>query len=350
MGNTPSSEDGSFDKDAFIEEQKKIILEQNEQIQKLADLANSSNGKERKIGRGGERKVEKKSKKTKINPYHELRIGEIYDESTLKKAYLSRAMVTHPDRGGTHEGFQRVTASYKALMIKLKNEKNTHEHNELRDNSSDFMQEQVSDNYQNRQYKDLSQNFDHNVFNKIYEENKLEDVHDQGYGEWMKKNETTTEDIIHNSSLTKDNFNNEFAKQKQKYMRKQGREIQKYSEPMEDISYKNKSSIMILGRDKVDDFSGESGGLTYRDYKDAYTNTFLVSDEIIDPKRPKDLKGAKKERENISYEMSEKDIEMYALKKLKEEQEEKLRKERLSERDRASFDIYDKVHQRMLGH
>ena len=166
----------------------------------------------------------------------------------------------------------------------------------------------------------------------------------------MKKNETTTEDIIHNSSLTKDNFNNEFAKQKQKYMRKQGREIQKYSEPMEDISYKNKSSIMILGRDKVDDFSGESGGLTYRDYKDAYTNTFLVSDEIIDPKRPKDLKGAKKERENISYEMSEKDIEMYALKKLKEEQEEKLRKERLSERDRASFDIYDKVHQRMLGH
>ncbi len=350
MGNTPSSEDGSFDKDAFIEEQKKIILEQNEQIQKLADLANSSNGKEREIERGGERKVEKKSKKTKINPYHELRIGETYDESTLKKAYLSRAMVTHPDRGGTHEEFQRVTASYKALMIKLKNEKNSHEHNELRDNSSDFMQEQVSDNYQNRQYKDLSQNFDHNVFNKIYEENKLEDVHDQGYGEWMKKTEAETEDIIQNSSLTKDNFNNEFAKHKQKQMGKQGREIQKYSEPMEDISYKNKSSIMILGRDKIDDFSGESGGLTYRDYKDAYTNTFLVSDEIIDPKRPKDLKGAKKERENISYEMSEKDIEMYALKKLKEEQEEKLRQERLSERDRASFDIYDKVHQRMLGH
>ena len=60
----------------------------------------------------------------------------------IKKAYLKRAMETHPDRGGTQEDFQRVTVSYKALMIKLKNETESHEHNELRDNSSQFMNEQ----------------------------------------------------------------------------------------------------------------------------------------------------------------------------------------------------------------
>ena len=349
MGNTPSSEEG-FDKDKFIEEQKKIIREQNEQIQKLATIAEENTATTIPYhAPQANPKRSKKSQKPKINPYLELRIGQTYDESSLKKAYLSRALESHPDRGGSQEEFQRVTVSYKALMIKLRNERNAHEHNELRDNSNDFREQQVSDNYQNREYKDISQNFDSNVFNQIYEENRMEDVHDQGYEKWMKENESSTEDIIHNTSLTKDNFNNEFSKHKHKQMRKQGTELKKYSEPMEDISYKNKSSIMVLGREKVDDFSGESGGLSFRDYKDAYTNTFLVSGETVDPRRPKDLKGTQRERENVSYEMTEKDMEIYALKKIKEEKEEELRIQRLSERDQTAATMYDRVHQRMLG-
>ena len=256
-------------------------------------------------------------------------------------------METHPDRGGTKEEFQKVTVSYKALMIKLRQQENSHEHNELRESSGDFMREQSSDNYQNR---DLSKHFDQNTFNRIYEENRLENVEDQGYEQWIKENEATDEDIIHDTSLTKDNFNNKFAKQKQKHLRKKGSEIQKYSEPIEEISYKNKSSIMILGKDKVEDFSGESGGLTYRDYKDAYTNTFLVNDDAFDKvKKPKNLKAAQQERENISYEMSEKDIELYTLKKIREEKEEELRVKRLQEYDIKSEQMYDRVHQRMLG-
>ncbi len=29
--------------------------------------------------------------------------------------------------------------------------------------------------------------FDVNVFNKIYEENRMEDIYDNGYGDWFKK-------------------------------------------------------------------------------------------------------------------------------------------------------------------
>ena len=53
---------------------------------------------------------------------------------------------------------------------------------------------------------------------------------------------------------------------------------------------------MLLGQGKVDNFSGETGGLSFRDYKDAYTNTFLVNDEIIDVNsRSKDLKELQSE-------------------------------------------------------
>jgi hypothetical protein len=47
--------------------------------------------------------------------------------------------------------------------------------------------------------------------------------------------------------------------------------------------------------------------------------------------------------------MNEKDMEIYALKQVREEKEEELRIKRLSEKDRFSADIYDRVHKRMLG-
>ena len=338
MGNTPSLE--GEDKDKYIEEQKQIIREQQEQIQRLAGIA------------GGGQQVIAEPTKPKINPYKELNIGQNYDESSLKKAYLKRAMETHPDRGGTQEDFQRVTVSYKALMIKLKNERESHEHNELRENSSQFMSGQNHDNKQNVKYRDLSKNFNSNIFNQIYEETKVEDVYDDGYETWMKKNQVGEgeEEVQNNPSLTKDNFNREFSKIKKKQLKKKGRKVVKYQAPMEEISYKNKSAIMTLGQGKVDDFSGESGGLAYRDYKDAYTNTYLVDEGgNLDPSRPKDLKETQKQRENISYEMDEKEQQIYALQKIKEEKEERLRLERLDNYEKKAFNIYDQVHQRMIG-
>ena len=342
MGNTPSLE--GEDKSKYIEEQKKIIREQQEQIQRLASIAGSN------VNEGLHFDTPNAVSKPKINPYNELNIGRNYDEKSLKQAYLKRAMETHPDRGGTKEDFQRVTVSYKALMIKLNEEKESHEHNELRDNSSRYMNEQSNDNKMNVQYQDLSKNFNSNVFNKIYEETKVEDVYDDGYSGWMKKNETMVGDIQQNPSLTKDNFNDHFSKLKSEHVKKKGKQLTKYNKPMEDISYKNKSSIMTLGQGKVDDFSGESGGLSYRDYKDAYTNTYLVEEEVeMNMNRPKNLKAAEQQRSNISYEMDEKGHREYSEQKLKEEQEEKLRLERLANYERKAFDIYDKVHQRMIG-
>ena len=51
----------------------------------------------------------------------------------------------------------------------------------------------------------------------------------------------------------------------------------KYDEPQVDISMRGKDSLMILGQNNISDFSGTSeGGLTFRDYKDAFTNSCLI--------------------------------------------------------------------------
>ena len=70
-------------------------------------------------------------------------------EQHVHQPFGKRAMETHPDRGGSKEIFQRVTVSYKALMLKLKNDRESHEHNELRESSSDFLQQQTHENKRN---------------------------------------------------------------------------------------------------------------------------------------------------------------------------------------------------------
>ena len=47
--------------------------------------------------------------------------------------------------------------------------------------------------------------------------------------------------------------------------------------------------------------------------------------------------------------MDEKEQKYHALQKMKEEKEEQLRLERLSNYEKKAFNIYDQVHQRMIG-
>ena len=126
----------------------------------------------------------------KLNPYKILGITKNYDEKILKKAYLKKALVTHPDRGGSQNEFQQVSIAYTLLLKKLSDTNNNHLHNDLRNNSKSYMTTQSSDNNRNINMID---HFDANLFNKIYEENKIDDAYDRGYGEWMNDNDNAIE-------------------------------------------------------------------------------------------------------------------------------------------------------------
>ena len=52
-------------------------------------------------------------------------------------------MKTHPDRGGSPAAFQQVSIAYTLLTKKLKEQNNNHSHNDLRDTSRDYYQQQM---------------------------------------------------------------------------------------------------------------------------------------------------------------------------------------------------------------
>ena len=288
----------------------------------------------------------KKLPSTKLDPYKILGLSKQYDESSLKKAYLKKAMKAHPDRGGSKDEFQKVSIAYTVLKKKLKERGEIHHHNELRDNAQAFMKTQPT------QHISAGDNFDVAVFNKIYQENRLDDAFDDGYGSWMEQTSKNghKQQKMFQGEFNKDMFNHEFQKYKQEQKQKMGSQIVQYEEPQVRISMKNQDSLVTLGQGKVTNFSGETNGLGFSDYKAAFTtDTTLIDEGSVDINgRANSIKGVERERANISYKMSTQDQQRVAYQEALQNKEERARIQRLQVYDQKGEDMYNKVHQMLL--
>ena len=192
--------------DGQLNEYKKMIIAQQEQINQLSKMniqqnittrqtsnmffnelhnQNSQNSQQNLPRNFNSINPNLIENKPRLNPYQILGIDRNFDEVILKKAYLKKALKTHPDRGGNKEDFQKVSIAYSILLKKINDMKNNNSHNDLRENSKQFMTEQRMDQRVN---VNMTENFDVNLFNKVYEENKIDTPFDDGYGNWMTKN------------------------------------------------------------------------------------------------------------------------------------------------------------------
>lgn len=376
MGNTPSQNQMSPEQiyAQYIQQQQDLIFQQQQQINKLYQLnMNSQTRANMFLQNSFNQKIPSQqipsqqipsqqfpqqlqlphpSQKQKIDPYKILGISKNYNETSLKKAYLKEAMKTHPDRGGSQDAFQRVSIAYTLLQKKLKEQENNHSHNELRDGSKKYMDTQANQPRLNTKLKDK---FDVDVFNKIYDDNKIEDIYDEGYGSWMSDNSLTdkkTEKLFQNG-FNKDMFNSTFEQYKKEQLQKHHNEgtLVKYENPETRISMKNQDSLVTLGQGKITDFSGTANDLSFTDYKKAFTHGATLG---IDPSfvntnnRATSIRGIKTERSNLSYNMTKEDEQNLSLQKIKEQNEEQKRIDRLTVFDRKHGESYEKIHSMLL--
>ena len=284
---------------------------------------------------------------TKLDPYKILGISKKYTENELKKAYLKKAMKSHPDRGGSKAEFQKISIAYTVLKKKLKERGEIHSHSELKQNASSFMEtQQIAQNI------NMKDNFDADLFNKIYEENKIEDAYDHGYGSWMQESSSVSgaSQKLFQGNFNKDLFNHEFEKYKQEQKKKMGSQVVQYQEPVERLSMKNQDSLATLGQGRVSNFSGEVGNLGFTDYKAAFTiDSTLIDTSMVDINgRANSVKGVERERSNVSYEMTPQDAQRSAYQEALRQKEERARIQRLQVYDQQSEDMYNKVHKMLL--
>ena len=376
MGQTPSKDQQYAELySSYIQQQQNLILQQQSQINSLYQMNLESQqqmpanmffqsdmnqeqgiqGQQSYLGQQGNLGSQQSlpqlpSAKPKLDPYKILGIGKNYDEKTLKKAYLKKAMKAHPDRGGTPQAFQQISIAFTLLQKKLKERENNHSHNELRDTARDYYTQQLN---QPKVNVNMTENFDVDVFNQIYEQNKIPDVYDDGYGNWMNDNpalESGQQKLFQNG-FNKDMFNATFENYKREQSQRNPQNaLVKYREPEVKISMANADSIMTLGQGKITDFSGNSDNLAYTDYKQAFTDgsTLIDINSVDTSGRANSIGGVKAQRSNISYTMSQEDQRLYAQRRLLEQKQEKDRVSRLNVYDKQHGEAYEKIHSMLL--
>ena len=198
--------------------------------------------------------------------------------------------------------------------------------------------------YSENQPSKMNQKFDIDLFNKIYDENRLSTVYDNGYGDWMKNNEPTQQPKLYTDNFNRDLFNKEFVKYKKESNK--SKEIVKYREPNVGISFKKSDSIMTLGQGNIDDYSISGAS----DYKMAFENNFLIdTDEFGRTQNFKNMNDIENNRSNISYTPSNEELLYIQNKELLEKKNEENRILRLKEEDNKHFLQYNKISNRLLN-
>ena len=176
--------------------------------------------------------------------------------------------------------------------------------------------------------RDLSgERFNVKKFNKIYEDYRMEDVNDEGYGDWMVERSNTREDIdiknVFGNRYNKDVFNNAFENQE---IDAQHMQLMKIAEP-EPMAISDRLNYTELGGSRPNDFTRKtnintSGGLGFYDYKTAHTQSKLVDSRHV--KKRKNYKNVDDyERDRANQDFTETEEEMEYRRKQKVFREEK---------------------------
>jgi curved DNA-binding protein CbpA len=206
-------------------------------------------------------------------------------EEELKRAYKKAAVKAHPDkRGGSEKQFEAVTRAYAYLSEILgrihggrkAGLKKVEEPGMLKTERT-----QEADQWKHVEPVRLNPDkLDLNAFNKMFEQTRVPEPDEDGYGDWLK-NESATNAPKFSGKFNRDVFNSMFEEEAQK--QKQSKTQLAVAGPQALLLYP--SGGVELGRDKPDDFTAPANasmGLKYTDLKAAYTTESTFSGQVAD--------------------------------------------------------------------
>jgi curved DNA-binding protein CbpA len=246
------------------------------------------------------------------------------DFKKIKSNYYKLALQYHPDKnnGVITDHFIIIKEAYKYIKSII-NHQNQFQHKLDADVIKQDYNVQNYDSNRKNIHLD-SKNFNQEKFNEVFNENRLCNAYDKGYGDLKEEND----ELIQGEQLnnfTIDYFNNSFNKIKKKVNKHQ---IINYNGP--EANYNCNMSFNELGIDEIDDF-GESNKFT--DYRKAYSSQSVLINEndIQQRKHYKNLNDYKYARDNLN--LSNKEKEKYDLMFQQQKYLEKERIEKQKQQD-----------------
>ena len=207
------------------------------------------------------------------------------NEESLKAAYKKASLRAHPDKGGSEEAFQAVTRAYAYLGDLLRRMRGG------RDKTVDVSQQSPTSLHSNRDQQAEAwkmgepvrlnpKNLDMNVFNRVFEENRMPDPEDDGYGDWLKGGESGPaggSSSRFSGQFNRDVFNQAFES-----------EVRSRAGGSNQLAMRQPEALTMaptmgieLGRDRPDSFTAANlNGFKYTDLKQAYTTDSTFSHQV----------------------------------------------------------------------
>lgn len=288
-----------------------------------------------------------------MDPHEILDVPNNFTLEQLRENYKKTALKVHPDKmGGNESLFKMVTVAYKTLVKEFNKRQSDKQFDQIKQESSNYRKDLKNINKKHVKINlSAGDNFNVNKFNKVFEEHKLEDVTDVGYGDWMASSSTQREEISIQNKLRKfsqDRFNKEFEKQPLHIEKR----MIVHKEP-EALCTTKKIGFSEIGITGISDFSGENltrKTLNYTDYKVAHTTNRLVDQRSVKQRKDyRNIDDVEKERETVSYQMSDADLRELSKRQQQEEKMELKRQEAIKKRDEQVEQQYKLLNRLLLG-
>jgi curved DNA-binding protein CbpA len=199
-------------------------------------------------------------------------------EESLKKAYKKVALKAHPDKGGSEEDFEAITRAHAYLgeiLLRIKGGRAKEGKMEAPEALRDT-REGASKEWEMVQPVRLNpKKLDMNAFNQMFEQTRIPDPEEDGYGDWLKGADGPAAGQKFGGKFNRDVFNKAFEEE----ARAKGRSV--HSEP-EALTLAPNSGTE-LGRAGGGGFTAAANAnLKFTDLRNAYTSDNMITNQVAD--------------------------------------------------------------------
>jgi len=203
-------------------------------------------------------------------------------EEALKKAYKRVALKAHPDKGGTEEEFEAITRAHAYLgeiLLRIKGGRKKEGVVEAPEALQDTRKEASKDWQMVEPVRLNPKKLDMNAFNQMFEQTRIPDPEEDGYGDWLKGAEGPTGGPKFGGKFNRDVFNKAFEEEAAK-RRAQGGEVA-LRQP-EALTLAPMSGVE-LGRTGGGSYTAAVGAsMKFTDLKNAYTSENMITNQVSD--------------------------------------------------------------------
>ena len=200
-------------------------------------------------------------------------------EDTLKSAYKKSVLKNHPDKGGSEKAFEKVTRAYAYLgeiLRRIHGGRST----TLKVDEPTILKDSRAKDYEHVKHVEPvrlnPKKLDVDAFNKMFEQTRIPDPEEDGYGDWLKDPNEKTAGKQFTGKFNRDVFNQAFEEEAKGLAKEQNYII---NQPQSMIMAPTLG--VELGRDKPSSYTAAyNADLNFTDLKQAYTTESSFSQQV----------------------------------------------------------------------